>query len=156
MSDTARAEQDAAERDIPIEVLARPASGSLQEAAAVQGITPADIVKTLVVKRHDGNYLLALIPGDRQIDWAKLRGVVGVNKLRLPDADDALAATGYARGTITPFGAQGDWPVYADQTIVGRRISMGAGAPGRSLWVQADDLIRGFGATVADISKVAG
>lgn len=156
MSDTARAEQDAAARGIAIEVVTRPASNSLEEAAAVQGIAPADIVKTLVVKRHDGNFLLALIPGDRQIDWAKLRGVVGVNKLRLPDAEDALAATGYARGTISPFGAEGNWPVYADAAITGRRISMGAGAPGRSLWVQADDLIRGYDATVADISKVAG
>ena len=156
MSDPSPAEQDAAARGIAIEVVERPAANSLQEAAAAQGINPADIVKTLVVKRHDGDYLLALIPGDRQIDWAKLRAVVGVNKLRLPDAEDALAATGYARGTITPFGAQGNWPVYADASVVGRRISMGAGASGRSLWVEADDLIRGFGATVADISKSAG
>lgn len=156
MTDTARAEQDATARGIDIEVVTRPAANSLEEAAAVQGITPADIVKTLVVKRHDGDFLLALIPGDRQIDWAKLRSVVGVNKLRLPDADDALAATGYARGTITPFGADGDWPVYADAAIAGRRIGMGAGAAGRSLWVQADDLIRGYDATVADISKLAG
>lgn len=155
MSDLSPAEQDAAERGIAIEIIERPPSNSLQEAADAQGISTADIVKTLVLKRHDGDYLLVLVPGDRQIDWAKLRAVVGVNKLRLPDADDALAATGYARGTITPFGASGNWPVYADSSIVGRRISMGAGAPGRSLWVGADDLVRGFDATVADISKPA-
>lgn len=153
MTDPTRAQRDADARHIPIEVVERPAANSLEEAAALQGIEPGDIVKTLVVKRHDGDFLLVLIPGDRQISWPKLRAVVGVNKLRLPDAEEALAATGYARGTITPFGAQGGWPVYADSAIIGRRIAMGAGEPGRSLWVAADDLIRGFAATVADLGR---
>lgn len=148
-----RVAEDAAARGIAIEFVARPAANSLEEAAALQGITPADIVKTLVVRRHDGTYLFALIPGDRQISWPKLRAAVGVNKLRLPEAELALEATGYERGTITPFGSTTAWPVYADATIAGRRVSMGAGRHGRSLYVRADDLIRGFGATVADISN---
>jgi len=77
---------------------------------------------------------------------------VGVNKLRLPEADLALAATGYERGTIVPIGSTTDWPVFADESIVGQRIAMGAGAHGYSLFVDADDLIAAYGATVADIS----
>jgi Cys-tRNA(Pro) deacylase len=146
------AEEDAAARGIPVEIVARPAAGSLAEAARLLGIRPADIVKTLVVKRHDGSMLFALVPGDRKISWPKLRAVVGVSRLQLPEADVALAATGYERGTITPFGSTTAWPVYADQTILGRRISMGAGEHGRSLYVEADDLVRGFEATVADIT----
>ena len=76
------------------------------------GISPADIVKSLVVKRSDGTFLFALVPGDRQIAWAKLRSVVGVNKLQLPEALVALEATGYERGTITPFGSTTAWPVF--------------------------------------------
>ena len=57
----------------------------LDEAAALLGIPAASIVKTLVVKRSDDTYLFALIPGDRAISWPKLRAVVGVNKLRLPE-----------------------------------------------------------------------
>ncbi len=140
---------------LEIELRERPAAKSLAEAADLLGLTPAGIVKTLVVKRSDDTYLFALVPGDRSISWPKLRGVVGVNKLRLPDAALALAATGYERGTIVPIGADGDWPVYADERIVGRRIAMGAGAHGYSLFVDADDLIRVFGATVADISQDA-
>ena len=100
----------------------------LVEAAALLGLQPADIVKTLVVKRADDSYLFALIPGDLAISWPKLRAVVGVNKLRLPEPELALAATGYERGTITPIGSSTDWPVYADASITGRRIAMGAGA----------------------------
>ena len=92
---TERVRSAAAERGLDVEVRERPAAGSLPEAAALLGIAPADIVKTLVVKRSDGSFLFALIPGDRAISWPKLRSVVGVNKLRLPEADVALDATGY-------------------------------------------------------------
>ncbi|MET1044135.1 MAG: YbaK/EbsC family protein [Microbacteriaceae bacterium] len=147
-----RVEADAAAKGLAIEIVERPHVRSLEEAAAALGIEPADIVKTLVVKRQDGNYLFALIPGDKQIGWAKLRGVVGVNRLKLPEADAALEATGYERGTITPFGSTTAWPVYADESIVGRRVSMGAGDHGHSLFVDADALIAAFEATVADIA----
>lgn len=148
--------QDAASaRSLAIEIRERPAASSLPEAAALLGLQPADIVKTLVVKRSDDTFLFALIPGDRAISWPKLRAVVGVNKLKLPDPDVALAATGYERGTIVPIGADGDWPIFADESIVGRRIAMGAGAHGYSLFVDADDLIAAYGATVADISQDA-
>ena len=108
-----------------------------------------------VDRRADDSYLFALIPGDLAISWPKLRAVVGVNKLRLPEPELALAATGYERGTITPIGSSTDWPVYADASITGRRIAMGAGAHGYSLFVDADDLIAAYGATVADISQPA-
>ena len=147
-----RVQQDAAARGIPIEIVARPQAASLEEAAAILGIDPGTIVKSLVLKRSDGTFLFALVPGDRQIAWAKLRAVVGVNKLQLPDASLALEATGYERGTITPLGSTTAWPVFADERIVGHRIAMGAGEHGFSAWVEADDLIRGYEATTADIS----
>jgi Cys-tRNA(Pro)/Cys-tRNA(Cys) deacylase len=139
-----RVAADAQARGIPIDIIERPAS---------LGITPAEIVKSLVVKRSDGTFLFALIPGDKQISWAKLRAAVGVNKLQLPEASLALEATGYERGTITPLGSTTVWPVWADSAIVGKRVSMGAGEHGYSLWVNADDLIAGLGANIADIGS---
>lgn len=143
---------DAAARGLDVELVERLAAHSLEEAAQILGITPADIVKSLVVKHKDGSFLFALIPGDRQISWPKLRSLVGVNKLSMPAADVALEATGYERGTITPLGSTTAWPVYADQTIAGRRISMGAGQHGYSAFVDADALTAALGAVVADIS----
>lgn len=147
-----RFDSDAAARGLTVEVVERPAADSLQQAAELLGIDPGDIVKTLVVKRHDGGFLLALVPGGRSIAWKKLRTVVGVNKLSMPDAATALQASGYERGTITPIGATGDLPVYADERIVGRRVALGAGRHGASAFVNADDLVAAYGATVADIT----
>ena len=135
------------------EIVERLAARSLEEAAGILGIRPADIVKSLVVKHKDGSFLFALVPGDRQISWPKLRALLGVNKLSLPAADTAFEATGYERGTITPLGSIRPWPVYADQTITGRRISMGAGEHGYSAFVDADALTAALGAVVADITE---
>lgn len=153
MSDpTLRVREAARERGLSVDVRERPAAASLDEAASLLGIPSASIVKTLVVKRSDDTYLFALIPGDRAISWPKLRSIVGVNKLRLPEPDLAKTATGYERGTIVPIGSSTAWPVYADERIVGTRIAMGAGAHGYSLFVEADDLITAYDAVVADIS----
>jgi Cys-tRNA(Pro) deacylase len=145
----------AAARGLQVDVVQRPAAKSLEEAAGILGISPSDIVKSLVVKHKDGTFLFALVPGDRQISWPKLRALVGVNKLSLPPAAAALEATGYERGTITPLGSTTAWPVYADATITGRRISMGAGAHGYSAFVDADALTAALDAVVADISDPA-
>ncbi|MGM7699816.1 aminoacyl-tRNA deacylase [Microbacterium sp. A84] len=142
----------AAARGLDIEIRERPEANSLHEAASLLGIDPSGIVKTLVVKRADNTYLFALVPGGRSISWPKLRALVGVNKLRLPEPELALAATGYARGTIVPIGSTTDWPIYADESIVGQQVAMGAGSHGFSLFVDADALIAAYGATVADIS----
>jgi Cys-tRNA(Pro) deacylase len=147
-----RVAADAAARGIDLEFVERTNARSLEEAAEILGIRPADIVKSLVVKRHDGAFLFAEIPGDRQISWAKLRAVVGVNKLQLPEAAIAFEATGYERGTITPLGSTTPWPVYIDERVVGR-VSLGAGEHGVSAFADADQLIAGLGATIADISE---
>ncbi|MGO3371091.1 aminoacyl-tRNA deacylase, partial [Microbacterium gubbeenense] len=116
---TARVREAARDRGLDIEIRESPRADSLEEAAALRGITPADIVKTLVVKGKGDQYYFALVPGDRAISWGKLRAAVGANKLRLPAADLALAATGYERGTIVPLGSTTAWPVYADERIRG-------------------------------------
>lgn len=145
-------EDDARARGIAVRIVERPAARSLEEAAELLGIRPGDIVKTLVVKRSDDTFVFALVPGGRKISWPKLRALLHVNKLQLPDASVALAATGYERGTITPFGSSTAWPVVADETVAGRTVSMGAGEHGYSLFVDADALLTGFAATVADIT----
>ena len=85
----------------------------------------------------------------------KLRALLGTSRLSMPDADGAYAATGYLRGTITPFGSSHRWPVIADVSIAGRTISMGAGAHGVAVTVAGDDVIAALAAQVADVGDVA-
>ncbi len=125
---------------------------SLAEAAQARGVPERDVVKTMVVRRGDDDLLFVLVPGDRTISWPKLRALLGVNRLSMPDAQAALAATGYERGTITPFGSSHAWPVVADSLLVGRTISLGAGAHGVAAVVDANDALPALDAVVADVT----
>jgi Cys-tRNA(Pro)/Cys-tRNA(Cys) deacylase len=128
---------------------------SLAEAAQARGVTPAAVVKTLVVRRDDDDYLFVLVPGDRNISWPKLRALVGARRLSMPDAEQARAATGYERGTITPFGATRAWPVYADDRIIGE-ITLGGGAHGVAVAVDAEEALTALSAVVADLTEPEG
>jgi Cys-tRNA(Pro)/Cys-tRNA(Cys) deacylase len=142
---------DAAQRGLAVELRRRPVAHSLEEAAELLGIGPSDIAKTIVVRRSSGNYLFAVIPGGTQISWPKLRMLLGVSKMKLPDAAEALEVTRYERGTITAIGSEPSWPVIIDQRLLGRRAALGAGGHGYSAFVEIDDLVRAYDATVADI-----
>ena len=92
--------------------------------------------------------------GDRAIDWAKLRRHLGVRRLSLPDAAQAKAATGYARGTITPFGSSSAWPVVADARVLELDIaSIGGGDHGVSVLIGPHALV---GNLEADVTRDAG
>ena len=125
---------------------------NLAEAAQARGVAPADVVKTLVVRRGEDDFLFVLVPGDRAISWPKLRALLGASRLSMPDAGQARKATGYERGTITPFGSVTSWPVIADERVRGREITLGAGEHGLALAAAADDILRILDAVVADIS----
>jgi Cys-tRNA(Pro)/Cys-tRNA(Cys) deacylase len=119
---------------------------SLEEAAAARGVLPSAVIKTLVVRRAGDDFLLVLVPGDRGISWPKLRSLLGVSRLSMPDADAARAASGYERGTITPFGARGSWPVVADERIADMAtVSIGGGAPGVAFTLTGADLLAALG-----------
>ena len=126
---------------------------SLEEAAAARGVQPSALIKTLVVRRADDDFVLVLVPGDRQIAWPALRELLGVSRLSMPDAAVARDATGYERGTITPFGSTTAWPVVADERVRGKRVSIGGGAHGVALTVDGDALVEVLGATVADVTE---
>ena len=126
--------------------------GSLAEAAAARGIEPRQILKTMVVRVTDGDHRLVLVPGDREIAWPKLRSLLGVNRLSMPSAEAAYEVTGFMRGTITPLGTTTPLPVIIDASAQGP-VSIGAGAHGVALTVDAAALVSALEATVADVTE---
>jgi Cys-tRNA(Pro)/Cys-tRNA(Cys) deacylase len=125
---------------------------SLDEAARLRGLAPGQVIKTMVVRRGEGDYVFVLVPGDRSISWPKLRGHLGVNRMSMPDAAEAKEVTGYERGTITPLGSTRSWPVVADLALDGP-VSIGGGAHGVSITVDAGQLAVVLDASVADVTE---
>jgi Cys-tRNA(Pro)/Cys-tRNA(Cys) deacylase len=129
-------------------------ANSAEESARMQGIPLGALLRTIVVRRREDDYLFVLIPAGRRFDWPKLRGHLGVSRMSLPDADEAQRVTGYVRYTITPFGSTRAWPVIADAAIVDQPVvAIGGGARGVNLHLAPADLISSLGAQVADVSQ---
>jgi Cys-tRNA(Pro)/Cys-tRNA(Cys) deacylase len=126
--------------------------GSAEAAAERRGVALAALAKTLVVRVEEGSYVLVLVPGDRGLDYAKLRTRLGVRRLTMPDPEEAKAATGYERGTITPIGA-GAHPVIVDQRLADwDEISLGSGVHGWAIHL-APTRLTDLGASVADVAR---
>ena len=126
---------------------------SPEESADLQGIPLASLLRTIVVRRGEDDYLFVLVPGGRRFDWPKLRAHLGVSRLSLPDADEARAVTGYERGAITPFGATRAWPVILDAgALESEVVAIGGGAHGVNLHLGPLMLVEHLGAEVVDVS----
>src|SRR3990172_7004433 len=140
--------------DLVFDVVRTDRARSAEESAGFQEIELGQLLRTIVVRRGADDYVFVLVPGGRQIDWPKLRAHLGVSRLSLPDAEEARAATGYERGTITPFGATDRWPVIADPAIPGlEEVAIGGGGHGINLHVTGSDLVSFRGAGGADGTK---
>ena len=138
---------------IPHRVVRTPRAHSAEESAELQGIELGALLRTIVVRRGEADYLFVLVPGGRRFDWPKVRAHLGVKRLSLPDADEAREVTGYERGAITPFGSTTAWPVIVDASAADRAVvAIGGGAHGVNLHLAPADLVVALDAEVVDVT----
>ena len=72
----------------------------------------------------------------------------------MPPADEAFAATGFERGTITPLGSSQPWPIVADVILTERgEVTLGSGVHEVAIAVDALSLLERTAATVADVTE---
>ena len=143
-----------AESGVPHRVVRTERASSAEESARFQGIEMRQLLRTIVVRRGEADYLFVLVPAGRRFDWPKLRALLGVRRMTLPDAEEARAVTGYERYTITPFGSTNAWPAILDASAADEPVvSIGGGGFGINLHVAPADLVSALDARVADVSE---
>jgi Cys-tRNA(Pro)/Cys-tRNA(Cys) deacylase len=141
------------DRNVAHRVKVTQPANSAEESADLQGIDLRQLVRTIVVRRGENDYLFVLVPAGRRFDWPKLRTHLGVKRMSLPDAEEAKAVTGYERGAITPFGSTGAWPVIADSSIAQLPfVAIGGGQRGVNVHIAPADLIAATNADVVDVT----
>lgn len=121
------------------------------EVAAAIGMPPEQVFKTLVARGDRTGVVLAVIPGNAELDLKKLAAASGNKKIELVPVKEVLALTGYVRGGVSPVGTKKAYPVYLDETAgLWDVISVSAGVRGRQMLLSPADLIRVTGATTCD------
>jgi Cys-tRNA(Pro) deacylase len=90
---------------------------SIEDAASQRGISPAQMVKSILLRDMDNNYVLACVPGDQQADPKKVRAFLGCRRMTCVALDDVPAITGYQIGTVAPILLATEMPVFFDHSI---------------------------------------
>lgn len=115
---------------------------SLTEAAEARGLRPGQIVRSLLFRTEDGSFVLVLMPGPTQVDWAKLRAHLGVSRVRTARPQEVEQVTGYSPGAVSPFGLKQSLRILADPRMKDHEeISLGAGVKGAGLILTSQALL---------------
>ena len=81
-----------------------------------------------------------------QISWKRVRTALGVSRISMASEAEVLAATGFARGAVTPLGLPHPLRVLADENVFQpEEISIGSGVRGLAIIIKPADLQRALG-----------
>ena len=84
-------------------------------AAAVHGVAPGQIAKTLAIRVGDAEFLL-VTRGDARLSNAKAKAAFG-GRPRMLGAEDVLRLTSHQVGGVCPFGLPAPLPIFLDTSL---------------------------------------
>lgn len=145
--------RDLAERGIPFREFRHPGPiRSLEQAAEERGQRPEQVVRSILFRLAEDEYLMVLVAGPQQVNWKALRRYLGQSRLTMAGADDVLVVTGYEIGAVSPFGLPRPLRVLLDESVTREdEVSIGSGIRGTTVILRSDDLLRALG----DIERVS-
>jgi len=113
------------ESEKPLEKVHTPAMGTVEEVTGFLGVSPSRLVKTLLY-RTEKEFMALMIPGDREVNEAKVLRLLGAEELQLLDFTHVEEITGAPVGFAGPMGLEGV-KLVADRTLEGmRNVVVGA------------------------------
>lgn len=135
------------ERAIPHRVFKHEqAPNSLQQAAEERGQRPEQVVRSILFRCSQGEYVMVMMAGPKQIDWKTLRQYVGRSRITMASKEKVLSVTGYQLGAVAPFGLPRALRVLVDKSVTTEaEISMGSGVRGTAVLLKSADLMRALG-----------
>lgn len=122
------------------------AVNSLAQAAAERNQLPEQIVRTILFRLSQDNYVLVLIAGPQQVDWKALRRHLGQSRVTMASQDEVLQMTGYKVGAVSPFGLPQPISVLVDESVLAQEeISIGSGVRSTTVIIKTAVLMQALG-----------
>jgi len=134
-------------QSIPYRVFRHPGEvRSLEQAARERGQRPEQVVRSIVFRLAQDEFVMALIAGPAQVSWPALRAYLGQSRLTTATESEVLAATGYKVGAVSPFGLPTPMRVLVDRSVLQQEeVSIGSGERNVTVILQTDDLLTALG-----------
>jgi len=129
---------------IPHTVFRHPGQvASLEQAARERDQRPGQVVRSILFRLAENEYLMVLVAGPAQISWKALRKLVGQSRLTLASEEEVLAVTGYRIGTVSPFDLPRPLRILIDESVMKEaEISLGSGMRNVGIILKSTDLHR--------------
>jgi Cys-tRNA(Pro)/Cys-tRNA(Cys) deacylase len=114
---------------------------SLEEAARQRGQTPQQVIRSILFRLSEAEFVMVLMAGPGQISWKHIRAAVGVSRISMASEAEVLSVTGFVRGAVTPLGLPHPLRILADVSVfIPKEISIGWGVRGVAVIMNSTDL----------------
>lgn len=146
-------------RGVPFRIFQHPGPvRSLEQAAHERSQQPEQVVRSIVFRLAEEEFVMVLMPGPTQVPWKELRRYLGQSRLTMASEEELLQATGYQPGTVTPFGLPHPMRVLVHQGILDQpEVSLGSGQRGLAIMMNPPDILAALDAfEIVDFAKQAG
>jgi Cys-tRNA(Pro) deacylase len=119
---------------------------SFEQAASDRNQRPGQIVRSILFQIRPQEFVMVLVAGPAQVDWRKLRQLVGRSRIRMATEEEVLEVTGYRIGTVSPFGLKDPVEVLIDESVLKEEeVSIGSGVRSVAIMMKSADLQRALG-----------
>ncbi|QRO00522.1 Cys-tRNA(Pro) deacylase [Archangium violaceum] len=127
---------------------------SAETVAAKVGMPPEQVFKTLVARGDRTGVLMAVVPGNGELDLKALARLSGDRKVDTVPLKELQPLTGYIRGGVTAIGGKKEYPVFVDETLeLFDVVSVSAGVRGTQLLLSPADYLRVTKGKLGPISR---
>lgn len=125
-----------------------------RDAARERGIRLSQVVKAMLLKDAEG-FLMVLVPGDRELDWKKLKARLG-HSPSMATREELERFTGYPQGAVSPLALPEPCRVFLDESITKERyVDISSGDLLQGVELLSQDLVRLAGGEVGSFSSPA-
>ena len=121
--------------------------------AAMTGMDPAGVFKTLVAQGASKKIYVFVIPVAMELDLKKAAKAAGEKSVLMVHVKEITALTGYVRGDCSPIGMKKQYTTFYHSTADGREtITVSAGKIGYQVELSPEALIKLTNGRLADIA----
>lgn len=119
---------------------------SLEQAAHERGQRPEQVVRSILFRTGEDQYLMALVAGPDQISWKALRAYIGQSRVTMASEVEVLEVTGYPVGAVSPLGTVRQLRVLVDASVLAEeQVSIGSGVRGTTIILNSEALKSALG-----------
>lgn len=142
------------QKKIPFQMHCYADSGAVsgKEVAAILGMEPERVFKTLVTVAKSGKNYVFVVPVEEKLDLKKAAKIVGEKSVEMLKEKELLPLTGYVHGGCSPIGMKKFFPTVIDQTAENfTSFLVNAGKIGYQIEISITDLAKAIPIKKADL-----